>query len=1041
MKNQLSKFESNEKNLSIVKPLQNEGSLHCEECDMDFKSDYHLENHIKGSQHSIKRGINRKFGYDLNKKETKRKLLKGASKNPFLKEAKSTCEILHFNDGSYFVCVLPLIEKWKVAQEAGEPVKFKDLVIHVTELRCGKEQGGMVVDVLIKFEVNGNNIVTHCYNTKQKLLINGSGYRDFVRHYLEPYFKETIEGNLLKIQNYNRAVTETFGKMKRKDVKFRPGSKLACKKCDFAADDTSNMSTHNRITHPGKKNISYVSIEKNEVVTSTRDNSVVAIMDENISIEEINDEDEEPKPPVTLEEEVAEEQLPLSHKFHCFLCQTGFEEEADLTNHEKLEHKEEMKLSTNDVKCDLCEQLFDKEGDLDNHVRLQHGKIPSQSQKLHSSIVEIEDATFYCKTCGKYFEEFDLLVEHSVAKHGEVPGIKCDRCEKTFPDSKAVEKHVEIFHTFDEVSVEELKQPDFKCSLCGKIIRTKSGIQRHVELFCEECQQCSAERVSFDIHKSLHTIRPQLKCEKCEFTTIDDRSLKSHIQTIHKNVKVTVDLKDQVMLNCEQCEYTCRLNIQLKKHRRSVHAGKQEELKYNCDVCDYSTRLVLDLWKHREAEHPQLVYNLKSNSKDIALSLLAEQNMDIIDDVSSFKTLFQGVMLEFADKIGSVLENVRDDLLVHSAETKSKVDELDSKVNNLIKMEESKSEKNNKASNVNTHFEKVASNSEKTLKNIAWIGTSVSKVLNRESFEKQNDVELKVFRAHSIDEESESEHPEDKLKFPDNSFKKIVPKVLIEEDFDAVILEAGSIEISNIDVNEAVMDTKQDLVSIKHQWFSKVEEDSKKLFDIAEEAVAKNSKLKVIIIKRLPRFDKSSQDILNIKSQLSTYANTVYDQLLLRSRYHSNIHVTEINLELEKSSYIRNLIYGDRISERFDGVHLRGDGASRHFTYRAIQAMKPILCSKGKKVKVLKNPIKTARSPRHTVQISRATYGHLPGYGDHTDCEQARYVRGDHTDCEQARYARRKSVAPKMTYAQAVTQGGPSHKTYMGGNIYNHLNY
>ena len=138
-----------------------------------------------------------------------------------------------------------------------------------------------------------------------------------------------------------------------------------------------------------------------------------------------------------------------------------------------------------------------------------------------------------------------------------------------------------------------------------------------------------------------------------------------------------------------------------------------------------------------------------------------------------------------------------------------------------------------------------------------------------------------MFRAYSIEEEAETGYPKEELKFPDTNFKNVVPKVLNEEDFYAVVLEAGNIEISNINVNEAVMNTKEDLLSSKKQWFTTVEENSKKLFEIAEEAVSNNSKLKVIIIKRLPRYDESNQDILGIKSQLSKYANSVYDQLLL----------------------------------------------------------------------------------------------------------------------------------------------------------------
>ena len=49
---------------------------------------------MKSSQHAIKAGINRKFEYKLNQKNARSKLIKGAAKNPLVKEMKSTCAIL-----------------------------------------------------------------------------------------------------------------------------------------------------------------------------------------------------------------------------------------------------------------------------------------------------------------------------------------------------------------------------------------------------------------------------------------------------------------------------------------------------------------------------------------------------------------------------------------------------------------------------------------------------------------------------------------------------------------------------------------------------------------------------------------------------------------------------------------------------------------------------------------------------------------------------------------------------------------------------------
>ena len=100
MKNQLEIIKKTD--LQIVNEDSENQVLNaqCDDCDVAFNSSYHLETHKKSSQHLIKSGLDRKFKYKLNQKTTKSKLLKDALKAPFEKDVKSTCTILHFNDGS-----------------------------------------------------------------------------------------------------------------------------------------------------------------------------------------------------------------------------------------------------------------------------------------------------------------------------------------------------------------------------------------------------------------------------------------------------------------------------------------------------------------------------------------------------------------------------------------------------------------------------------------------------------------------------------------------------------------------------------------------------------------------------------------------------------------------------------------------------------------------------------------------------------------------------------------------------------------------------
>ena len=108
---------------------------------------------------------------------------------------------------------------------------------------------------------------------------------------------------------------------------------------------------------------------------------------------------------------------------------------------------------------------------------------------------------------------------------------------------------------------------------------------------------------------------------------------------------------------------------------------------------------------------------------------------------------------------------------------------------------------------------------------------------------------------------------EEEGKFKRKSFNTIVPDVLREDKPDKLVLQAGSIEITNIDVEKALNDETKEIAEYKREWYLKAEESSEKLFSNAESAIGQNPDLNVVIVKRLPRFDAKSEDTLGIKSK------------------------------------------------------------------------------------------------------------------------------------------------------------------------------
>ena len=230
----------------------------------------------------------------------------------------------------------------------------------------------------------------------------------------------------------------------------------------------------------------------------------------------------------------------------------------------------------------------------------------------------------------------------------------------------------------------------------------------------------------------------------------------------------------------------------------------------------------------------------------------------------------------------------------------------------------------------------VPQNDNNLQKKLLWVGNSISKALDKNKFEKELSVKLSTATAYCVNYENEA-------KYPDINFMDVVPKAVEKSSPDVVVLQAGSIEITDLKTNAAMMDTSKAIEEYRKEWFEKIQKSSEELFEDAEKVTKNNPNIKVIIIKRLPRFDRSSDDLLKIKAQLSEFGNSVYQQMWYRKGSPANIHFVDVNLGCANLPHLKNIIYGNTNNPAYDGVHLLGEGAERHFNYRLIQAIKPII--------------------------------------------------------------------------------------------------
>ena len=88
------------------------------------------------------------------------------------------------------------------------------------------------------------------YNSTQRMLVNGHGYRKFIDLFLKPFFVSKTEESQRDIEQLNGDVVAKLCKtVKRSDVKYKNGSAFPCNGCVFAAKSFATLKKHKRSDH------------------------------------------------------------------------------------------------------------------------------------------------------------------------------------------------------------------------------------------------------------------------------------------------------------------------------------------------------------------------------------------------------------------------------------------------------------------------------------------------------------------------------------------------------------------------------------------------------------------------------------------------------------------------------------------------------------------------------------------------------------------------------------------------------------------------
>ena len=183
---------------------------------------------------------------------------------------------------------------------------------------------------------------------------------------------------------------------------------------------------------------------------------------------------------------------------------------------------------------------------------------------------------------------------------------------------------------------------------------------------------------------------------------------------------------------------------------------------------------------------------------------------------------------------------------------------------------------------------------------------------------------FKTSVAYSSIYDTESNVAKQAAKFPEANFTDVVRKELKNGSFKTLLLQAGSVDITNLKTSEHPDDFSE--------YFKQVAVVSAtNLFQVAENALRDSRSIrKVIIMKQIPRYDPLEVDPFSLKPSLSILFNNTLSNIWMESLYRDQIFIGSHNIECNGA--IREARYRHTKSGKFDGIHLYGSSGKKAYT-------------------------------------------------------------------------------------------------------------
>ena len=215
---------------------------------------------------------------------------------------------------------------------------------------------------------------------------------------------------------------------------------------------------------------------------------------------------------------------------------------------------------------------------------------------------------------------------------------------------------------------------------------------------------------------------------------------------------------------------------------------------------------------------------------------------------------------------------------------------------------------------------------------ILYIGDSISANVDFNTLEIATQAEIVAAKAYSSVHDTTKNVAKHPAKFPASNFNDVVPNELKKAEYQSLILQAGSVDITNLK-------TKDDPTKYMEYFRQETVISAKNLFSTAVNSLKVQPTLtKVVIMKQIPRYDPSHVDPLALKATLSLLFNNTLTDLWMESPHKDKIFVGNHNIEC--TGAIKEARYRHTKSGKYDGIHLFGSSGQKAYTLSVLNILR-----------------------------------------------------------------------------------------------------